>query len=1690
MNHNRKQEEIIVLADLLKKAEQQNLFNQSSLFPVLNKTKQDSEQIKIQKQEYVSQFNEYEMLDVLKRLQANKTFGDMFEANTDLENEILFYLPSLEHTSKKIKFVNTEQADYIQHLSERDDGIAIKTFSTPSEFVEYLFGMQYSINAESKYIAFLKHELKIETQEITDNISQDNVVSENLIQDSIYDFMVHNAIKSGNRFYVQDVGIFKQSDGKWVLMENSDISIPLDQVNDFIKQITLIKVFGTKLVGLDQYEQNTDIKVKIDKDIEFLINKHTSIMGEINDKRNQPVYEINTTGFSQDEFDFQNEDEDWIDYHQTTEVESDDQIGSNDYYDNYEQIIDLISHTPVIQDISEINEIQEEYWNTVGVNVNLENQLSEVKEQFVDVSDVDEINLQLALAAEADTIDYSKMGLDQISEFLYQPEEVDNQNIAISEEVNYNDSLWGKLNSYPITTEAFLNSLAKIKFRLPVTIMEHDGKVFFKRRSYVFESRATGKSIPVAAQGNRWYMFSEKQKQGNGISDLIKTLYQENNIIIQEKQATPYIEFLDENLETIQLEQNKLNKLQSDMNELHMNAEKELEIINKEKRQVDALFQHFKDEYMFVAGIQSVEKKVRNNKEKDEFTINGKIYRMQNDIWFCINTKNTGSGTDSLINDAYPNPNEANRFINSINNFIRNKIIRTEYFLSDYKKAIIDDPDADTSIVDELITNEEKTDVNVSVNTYYQQSFNSSDVEYDFYGNPIIETDDLEQLVYSNQIDSAHNDNVIQDIGLNNDNYVPVPNESAAESERVAHTESADESAAPVQQSDDMVSNKEPEGPVEQITQEYQEIKLDEQSVLDDFEKLVELRYNDLISKRHIVDNFKASTLLEIFSSFQDFYPIQAVDSHTYAYGQVANNNYFTIDKDEFKKGSLLLKKICSYTYFEFDDEMSRIGSLLIPILKQKIRQQLKLELEQQQTNLLQEEIKEIKKLDISSNDNIITDNNRNEDRVKVKNNINIDVLQDKHADVHAHSILEQDVAIETVDPQKEFELMIGLDANSIASPIKRYLYEYFLIFHGKVIRAEASSVMRRLIKKTPELANKNIEVTSSKTHDKQTNDRTFTIKSDVLEIKALSNNSNEKWEIVRSPINSNVPYGNQDSLIDMFKYVFRIYGLELSNTFFNYQIAQIKENTFFIDYPMDKLFDYFDVTYEGKDIRFGDMKIGILDRNDGFQNFRIWNYSTVNRSSNSAIKLLQCLMAYEMGLEVSDENIENHPELTFGKTKDYFKKLYFSLDNLQKISLGSGNRHAKTDSEKDADFERMLPKTSTNSKALKKYLISRGISPQAIDELNGKAFYQGEYDKYRNNQPFTVVAFSNGNNAISVRGCTPDSSNIKETVPGSRLDKPYVIYPSKEYAYKDDVLRWKMCVFEGAIDALSYHCLYPTAIKFTNFGLTGSKLIIDALQQFDKVVDDKKGDVQIVYAMDNINFDENGEVIDKASRGNYFKIVSEMSNFCYKKFLEQHSDAFQQFEYTNDHLVEVVIKLLQEDGYQVEQINELEAKLNHLISQTNEELSINHPNVVDELGHLLFKFIYLDTGRFIIESAQHDKYGQYKDWNELLENMVYIKLGEAFTNNTEQSLSSIKLRLEQQYKQPVDISSNSFKAIGKVIMKMEGLNKDEYSEIFIKQLEKIHDELIYEMNDNIINAKVKRELKKQQKVATASPSP
>ena len=56
--------------------------------------------------------------------------------------------------------------------------------------------------------------------------------------------------------------------------------------------------------------------------------------------------------------------------------------------------------------------------------------------------------------------------------------------------------------------------------------------------------------------------------------------------------------------------------------------------------------------------------------------------------------------------------------------------------------------------------------------------------------------------------------------------------------------------------------------------------------------------------------------------------------------------------------------------------------------------------------------------------------------------------------------------------------------------------------------------------------------------------------------------------------------------------------------------------------------------------------------------------------------------------------------------------------------------------------------------------------------------------------------------------------------------------------------------------------------------------------------------------------------------------------------------------------------------------------------------------------------------------------------------------------------------------------------------MKMEGLNKDEYSEIFIKQLEKIHDELIYEMNDNIINAKVKRELKKQQKVATASPSP
>lgn len=43
---------------------------------------------------------------------------------------------------------------------------------------------------------------------------------------------------------------------------------------------------------------------------------------------------------------------------------------------------------------------------------------------------------------------------------------------------------------------------------------------------------------------------------------------------------------------------------------------------------------------------------------------------------------------------------------------------------------------------------------------------------------------------------------------------------------------------------------------------------------------------------------------------------------------------------------------------------------------------------------------------------------------------------------------------------------------------------------------------------------------------------------------------------------------------------------------------------------------------------------------------------------------------------------------------------------------------------------------------------------------------------------------------------------------------------------------------------------------------------------------------IKFIYALDNIDYDENGKVIDKAFRLAYFKVVNRMSEYCYNKRL------------------------------------------------------------------------------------------------------------------------------------------------------------------------------------------------------------
>ena len=354
--------------------------------------------------------------------------------------------------------------------------------------------------------------------------------------------------------------------------------------------------------------------------------------------------------------------------------------------------------------------------------------------------------------------------------------------------------------------------------------------------------------------------------------------------------------------------------------------------------------------------------------------------------------------------------------------------------------------------------------------------------------------------------------------------------------------------------------------------------------------------------------------------------------------------------------------------------------------------------------------------------------------------------------------------------------------------------------------------------------------------------------------------------------------------------------------------------------------------------------------------------------------------------------------------------------------------------------FDLLLPSPSKDSKLMFDYLVNkRKLNPKYVEELNGAKIYAGEYDAkqtswynqlYNQNNEvifYPVVVFASNDKFAAVRGITEDSDFIKQNVPGSNNSEPFYVEPSEDYSYKDsnNNEHYHVAVFEAAIDALSYRCLHPQTHVFSLSG-TNVNFLIDAMIESEHLVKNNV-DMKFLYALDNLAKDEDGKVIDKASRAAYFKVLEQMGNHCYNSFID-NIDGIQDVQ--NESLIQKINQHIADnkdfDESQKEQlmncINNIEQKINK-----NEMLTYNNKELQHDLGNVLFDIRFVQTGRFELALPQSQKYGQHKDWNEFLVHIVKQKEKE-YPNLT---------------------------------------------------LEEIHENIIEEFNPNMIKTELKKELKK-----------
>ena len=1652
------------LADVLNKAESMKSFSSLQTFPTIKKNANEEKQKETYLNELFNNFNSLNILDIIKIINEQKWFGKVFE-NKD-ENKTELFFPDLNHDAKSIQIEtgldhNDNSMVIIKNLTSENEAIKNFLFKPTKEdesdknieFLEYLVNIQYPLDIQEKIKEFVNYSVTslinndLNSDKKTELLNQKNsneLSIRPIVKDEVYKYLSFLGNESERRIYIKNIGFFYQQNNMWQIIEKPHITIELNDTNTFFDFIETYGVPRDKLISAYQNYVN-----EINKPKEQTV-KTTSDNNESNfPDYDESYWESLMSEASPNTYDI--DDQDFVEISNSEMFIPDDIL-----YEEQQKITQQTNiNNQKYQQLEKINEtsspiVEHNFEDMLSDNIDYINSLMQQSQE-----EKDSINDILSM------FDYEAIRANAYSSL---DNEIDEQ-----EEKVYN--AWDKLNQ--LTDEINLEDLVELENFIPkLNKRNHNGNVYFKRTQYSTEKPDS----EFVVSNNNW-LFLRTKESGDEISEFFKVLYLKNNILLEETKAEDIIALIENNRDKLE---NLKNKRITRIRDLNMS------------QTIEDVLKKYASKYPFVWDITNIEEKTRNNSTNFEYTINKKTYRFKNNMFYCIEDAVKGEGLDELLLSIYQDDKvkiEEKR--KSYQNLVTSNenqdslLIELENKQSNNKQSI-----SKISNENDVVSNTKTTQTSNA-----NESANANDVFNETHEANVINSNSTTDI--SEQMEELSSYNTHDDV---NEHYSDVVNKSNNYSESNDSIEFSKNNESIEVKNEECSTNYNSAEAKKHGLDKHLADQIDKNKVIENFNNLVDQKLKQLLDKRPLLQNFKSQTFLEFCTLNNSPYSMEKIGEDQFILGK--GKNRYTISSKDFKTAEDIVSHVLTiYKKLEHDTEFERVSNIMLPVLTEKVAEQLRLQLLQKEEELIDKQIKEKKQEHII--DEPILNNEEQFD--KQENNLSNSVNKEK------------------LTPQEELDKMMGLDQATLTSPTKPYLHNYFFEYAGKTIKLRVDSLLKKLQKNNDDFPNDLI--ISSEFKDNYVIN--FKInKGNDFEIKGTSGLNKERWEVVKNNIGFKFS-DKKDSIISLIEDLHKIYNIRLRHTYLNKVIGQIKEFEFFNSFPMHELLRNFNAKKESVNYILGNLKIGITQEQGRAEAFKIWNTDLTPRCST--VELMSVIMAEENGEIISKEIFKN-PKYSFINGINKLREIYLNMDSIDKITLNVKHKSNNTNNldEKIERFNIMLPVANTDSKMMKKYLMKRGINPEVIDELDGLYIYEGMYEhqhksesimhdfslsieerdrKLEELERLPVVVFNTGE-AASVRGITVSGDHIKMNVPGSRNleTNPYSIEPSKKYVRKDDKVDYKMVVCEGAIDAISYRCLYPTAYVQTNFGLAISRnMVAQTLKNFYELVNNKDNSVHIVYALDNIGLNnKTGEPLDKPSRDSYFSLVSEMQEFCYEQFVEKHKEELVNFEYENNQLYDVLLQIITEKhdkNYSEEQLERFENELKPILFNNHSQININSNEIKEKLGELMFDFDYIDSGVFMTEQPELPKYGQYKDWNELLENMVHQKYGEIFLQENTQlniqdnhfvsDIKSVLTRLKydtdkinsmiQQLEQNDLDSNKKLRIIGKLV----------YNENFIEhhvnhmkiEPQQVHEQLVLELNPDLIEVSVKKELKKQEKL-------